>query len=61
MFMFLYAAAPSNWFQRAFHDLCHSVLSPRRLLRYSKPDPLNLLVLGGAVTVLLTQLLIDLE
>ncbi|XP_064403331.1 zinc transporter 6-like [Halichondria panicea] len=53
-------AAPSNWFQRALHDLCHSELSPRQL-RYSKPNPLNLLALGGAATVLLTQLLIDLD
>jgi len=50
--------APSNWFQRALNDVCNSVLSTKR---HSKLDPLTLLALGGAASVLLTQLLIDLE
>ena len=51
--------------QRALNDLGHTLCSHspslRRLTLHSKVNPFNLLVVGGALTVVLTQLLIDLE
>ena len=51
--------------QRALNDLGHTLCghypSLRRLVLHSKVNPFNLLIVGGALTVVLTQLLIDLE
>ena len=64
-FFSLLVAATPNWMQRALNDLGHTLCSHspslRRLTLHSKVNPFNLLIVGGALTVVLTQLLIDLE
>ena len=64
-FLCWYIAATPNWMQRALNDLGHTLCSHspslRRLTLHSKVNPFNLLIVGGALTVVLTQLLIDLE
>ena len=63
--IFSLLAATPNWMQRALNDLGHTLCSHspslRRLTLHSKINPFNLLIMGGALTVVLTQLLIDLE
>ena len=63
MYVFI-AAASHSWLQRALSDFGHNIssFSPalgRVLLK--RLNPITLLIFGGAATLALTQILIDLE
>ncbi len=60
----VFPGASRNWLQRAMSDCGYTVSSvspPLGQLLRAKLNPITLLIIGGAFSVIMTQLLVDLE